>query len=326
MTVFADRSPHRVGIAAGIGFVIMVILLGLLSTMSFGKANYSAYLEHTAGLRVGESVQVAGVDVGEITGIALGDGKVLVDFNADKAIRLGSRTTASVKVATLLGTHYLEIAPAGAGELDKATVPLSQTSVPYNLQDVVNAAGTTLEKFDGAKIAKSLTVVADALRGTPEAARAALEGVSTLSRVAAERSDQMRTLLSSTNEVTGQLAKNSEEIVTLLEQSNLVLSELVSRREAIDRMLVDSERLAKAIIGVIDDNEDEFEPLMDDLSTTLALLREHEAGLTESIKGLGTTARYFANATGNGPWMDLHLPNSIPDNTSCLLSPSMDCQ
>jgi phospholipid/cholesterol/gamma-HCH transport system substrate-binding protein len=30
-------------------------------------------------------------------------------------------------------------------------------------------------------------------------------------------------------------------------------------------------------------------------------------------------AHYFANATGNGPWMDLHVPVGLPDNITCGL-------
>lgn len=325
MKAIGDRDPYRTGIAGAVALLVVALVIGYFSTASIGKKQYVGFFEHTAGLRVSEDVQVAGVGVGEITAIALEDKKVRVEFSLDKDIRLGIDTTATVKVSTLLGTHYLEVVPKGSAELDAATIPLSQTSVPFNLQDVIEAAGTSLKTYDSKKISESLTVMADALRGTPEAAREALAGVSTLSKVAAERSDQMRRLLDSARTVTGQLAANSKELVALLEQSNLILEELVSRRDVIHRMLIDSERLATAVKGVIDDNESEFAPLMKNLSTTLELLRSHEQGLAASISGLSSTSRYFANATGNGPWMDLHVPVIVPDNVACL-NPSGGCE
>ncbi|MEO6472711.1 MAG: MCE family protein, partial [Aeromicrobium sp.] len=215
------RSPYRVGLAGGAVLLVMALFVGYLSSATIGKAHYTGYLEHTAGLRVSEDVQVAGVSVGEITGISLDDKKVRIEFTVDKKIRLGSRTTAAVKVATLLGTHYLEIDPTGPGALNHSTIPLAQTSVPFNLQDVIEDAGTSLQQYDSKKLSQSFTVMADALRGTPEATRRALIGVSDLSKVAADRSEQMRTLLASARAVTGELARNSKEIITLLKQSNL---------------------------------------------------------------------------------------------------------
>lgn len=325
MISIADRSPYRIGLAAGVGLVVFALLIGFISHASFGKEHYSAYFEHTAGIRVGESVQVAGVSVGKVTGIALRGKAVKVDFTMDRKIRLGSQSHADIKVLTLLGTHYVDIVPKRGGALRDGTIPLDQTTVPFNLQDVIEAGGTALEEFDSTKISESLTVMADALRGTPEATRKALIGVSKLSRLAADRSTQMRTLLASASTVTGKLADNSAGIVELMKQSNLVLTELVSRREVIHRLLIDSERLARAIEGVIDDNEAEFAPLMKNLSATLKLLHDHDEGLSKSIDGLAITSRYFASATGNGPWMDLHDPVAIPDNVACV-NPTGGCK
>lgn len=325
MKAIANRSPYLVGLGGCAALLALALVIGILSTATFGQKDYTGYFEHTAGLRVSEDVQVAGVSVGEITGISLDGTKVKVEFTVSKDIKLGDATTAAVKVSTLLGTHFLEITPKGSGSLDADTVPMAQTTVPFNLQDVIEDAGTSLKSYDSEKISESFTVLADALRGTPEAAREALVGVSRLSKVAAQRSEQMRRLLSSARTVTGKLADNNKDLISVLEQSNQILEELVSRRNVIHAMLVDSERLAKAIKGVIDDNEARFKPLMKDLTTTLELLRKHEKGLADSINGLAYTSRYFANATGNGPWMDLHVPVVVPDNIACL-SPAGGCE
>jgi phospholipid/cholesterol/gamma-HCH transport system substrate-binding protein len=86
-------------------------------------------------------------------------------------------------------------------------------------------------------------------------------------------------------------------------------------------MLIDSRRLAREISGVLADNEKQLDPLMKDFSAALANLRKHEKKVTASINGLGTMSRYFANAAGNGPWIDLHVPVALADNISC----GVDC-
>ena len=133
--LFGDRDPFRIGIAAFVGLGLLGALIVVISTVSFGTRSYTAQLPHTAGLRVGESVQVAGVDSGEVTGIELAGDKVLVEFTVDRSIRLGRDTEAAVKVSTLLGTHYLDIDPQGAGRAGARIRALADAGAAVILAD-----------------------------------------------------------------------------------------------------------------------------------------------------------------------------------------------
>ncbi len=315
---FLERfSARTIGVVGIVATAAMGLAVAAISFVPFGQRDVTAIVEHSAGLRVGEEVQVAGVGAGEVRGIHLDGHQVRVDFTIDRDVRLGSSTRASVKVATLLGSHFLEVVPAGPGSLADDTIPLSRTTVPFNLQDVIEGSTGALDELDGVAMSTSFQALADALRDTPDEARAAIDGVARLSAVAAERSDQMAALLSASRQVTGDLARNSGQIVDLLRQSTLVLTELTKRRDAIRAMLVDSRRLAREVSGVLADNEEQLDPLMKDFSAALANLKKQEKKIAASIDGLGTMARYFANAAGNGPWIDLHIPIGLPDNLVC---------
>ncbi len=319
---FLERFDARtIGIAGVIATAALGLVVAAISFVPFGQRDVTAIVEHSAGLRVGEEVQVAGVGSGEVRGIELDGHQVRVDFTLDRDVKLGRSSRASVKVATLLGSHFLEVEPAGSGSLKDDTIPLSRTTVPFNLQDVIEGSSGALDELDGVTMSKSFQVLADALRDTPDEAKAAIDGVAQLSAVAAKRSDQMGALLSVSRQVTGDLARNSEEILDLLKQSKLVLEELTRRRDAIHAMLIDSRRLAAEISGVLADNEKQLDPLMKDFKAALANLRKQEKKVTASINGLGTMSRYFANAAGNGPWIDLHVPVALADNISC----GVDC-
>ncbi len=278
-------STRSIGIIGVVGVAVLGLIVLALSVIPFGQKHYSALMEHSAGLRVGEEVQVAGVGVGEVRAIKLEGKHVRVEFTLDKDIDLGSQSRAAVKVATLLGTHFLDVTADKGGDLKDDTIPLAQTTVPYNLQDVIDGGTGALDGLDGDAISDSMTVLAEALRGTPVAAREAIDGVARLTKIAGERSDQMRALLAATRDVTGDLTRNKDRIIDLLEQSSLVLHELTSRRDAIDQLLTDSQRLARAVIGVLDDTEDDFKPLMADLTKAL----EHHEVAEELADGRRST-------------------------------------
>ncbi len=325
MSTREPRHARRVGLVGLVAVALVGLLVLALSVVPFGSRTYTAELEHTAGLRVGEEVQVAGVGVGEVRGIRLAKDRVLVSFTVDRDVSLGRSTAVAVEVATLLGSHYLEVQPRGDGELEDDRVPLARTSVPYNLQDVVDASTRSLQSLDVKELARSMDVMADVLGRTPDETRAAVDGVADLARVAARRSDQLGRLLAASNDVTATLNRNADAVLDLLEQSTLVLEELTSRREVIDQMLLDARRLATQVRGLLADTEEDLDPMLRDLATALDGLEKSRDEVTGALSSLATMTKYVANASGNGPWLDLHVPIAINDNLACGATPQ-ECQ
>jgi phospholipid/cholesterol/gamma-HCH transport system substrate-binding protein len=311
--VFGDRDPFRIGIAAFVALGLLGALIVVISTVSFGTRSYTAELPHTAGLRVGESVQVAGVDSGEVRSIDLQGDKVLVDFSVDRSIRLGRDTTAAVKVSTLLGTHYLDVDPQGAGELADDVVPLAQTSVPFNLQDVIDKGTAAADKLDSALLGQALSTVADTLRASGPEFLPALEGVDRISQVVARRTDQFGELLRSSREVADQLAASSDDLIRLMRQTNLVVDELLRRREAIRRLLLDVRVLAVSVRGIIADTKQDIGPALDEFDKVLTILKSKDDELRAALHKLAVAGRYLANAAGNGPWIELLIPGQSDD-------------
>jgi len=314
-----DRLIARLG-ERNFGFIGMVavvlagIAVAVISFVPFGQRHYVALLSHTAGLQVGEEVQIAGISVGEVRGIALDGQKVRVDFSVDEDARLGRSTTAAVKIGTLLGNHFLEVAPAGGGELANDTIDLNHTTVSYNLQDVIEGSSNTLEHLDGKTIEKSLSAIADALDYSPEQSREAIDGISRLSRVAAEQSDKLHALLASSAEVSDLMADNSTELIDLMRRSTDVLEELTKRRDVIHAMLKDSREMARQITGVLADNDADLDPMMRDFTSAIGNLRRHDKQLTDAIDSIATLSHYLANASGSGKYLDLHAASGLPDS------------
>lgn len=316
-----ERDPFKIGLVA----IAIVGLIGAavvaLSVANFGTKSYTAVLEHTGGLRSGEDVQVHGVSKGKVTGIELEDDNVVVSFVLDGDIDLGSRTEATVKVATLLGTHYLEVDPLGTGDLAGDRIPLERTAVPYNLQDVLESGAGALDELDPELLAQALSEMAGTLGATQDEIRPALEGVARLSDVIATRSDQAGELLVAARSVTDQLAESSDDIVTIMRQTNLVVAEVTARREAIHRLLVETTELSRALQSIVESTKGKLQPALRDLNDVITFFNQQDAKLQRALDVMAPAVRYVANATGNGPWADLFVdtPALPADDFSCRL-------
>ena len=288
------------------------------STMNIGARSYTAYLDNTAGLRVSEPVQVAGVTSGKVTGLTLEGDKVKLDFTVDSDVRLGADTRLEVKISTLLGTHMLAVTPAGAGDIGDKVIAEDHTRVPYNLQDVIEEGTPHVNEYDVATIEKSLNAMAGVLDTAGGDVKPALEQVSRLSNLIASRSDDIGTLLESASAVSQQLTESSDDIIGLMQASDLILDTLNSRRAAIHKLLADLSVLGTELNGILKDNKAALGPTLRDLNTAIAMLKAHEKQLGQSVDNLAVSARYVANAAGGGPWVNLHSKGGVlPDAAGC---------
>ncbi|MFE6648669.1 MCE family protein [Nocardioides sp. NPDC057772] len=320
MTPLRTMDPLKVGIVAVVLAALAVVFVFRAGALGFGERVCVAHFEHTAGLRVGEDVTVAGARVGEVRSISLGAHDVIVEFTIEDHIRLGARTSAEIEVATLLGTHLLAVAPAGGGELAEDTIPLSATSVPYNLQDIVDRGSASLDELDPELLSNTLDEVGRTMASSQPDLAAALDGVSAVSEVVLTRADQADALVRAAGDVTRRLNANSTEIVSLMKQSNAVMTELQSRREAIRRLLADAQRLTTTLQRVVAENQRDLDVALTKLAEVIKGLRAQEKELSAALDVLGPSARYLANATGNGPWVDIRPDDrALPDGLTCRL-------
>jgi len=323
MKSMENRDPFKLGVVAIVVFLVVAVGVVALSQLSFGKSTYTAYLLQSAGLKPKEDVQIAGVLVGAVKSVELatvghcGPGTtpstncVKVTFTVDSGVHLGSQTKADVKVATLLGTHLLAITPIGQGSLQDGQIPLAQTTVPFNLQDVLNQGAQTLQAIDAKQLATLLNTMTNELTPSTKIVGPALEGVVRLSTVVANRSGQIGDLLKAARNVTTQLSNSSSDLVALMQQTNLVIQEVTARREAIHLLLVETAKLAQNVNGIITDTKADTGPALAALNGTLAQLRAQDATLRKVLDVMGPAARYLANAAGNGPFLDLFVCGSI---------------
>lgn len=318
LRALVPRTPRATGIAT---VAVLAILAGMLfvpSGLALGKQTFHAELARAGGLLAGDDVRVAGISVGKVTSLKIRDAKVHVSFRVGDSVRLGKDTRADVKIATLLGTHYLGLTPGGTEPLPNRTIPITSTSVPFQIQDIVEAGAPALEQLDGVRLRRALRVIADGFRDTPALAREAVTNIARLSEVVVTRREQLDRLITQTAAVTANLDANRDALVDLVEQASAIFAEIAARRTVIRELLQDTRALARALSAVIDDNQAKISPLLANLNIVLGTLRANDEALERIAVLLGPAARYFGNAAGNGPYVDVNGPNAVlPDSLLC---------
>ena len=102
-----------------------------------------------------------------------------------------------------------------------------------------------------------------------------------------------------------ELACNSGNITTLMQQANLVLQEINSRQAAIKQLLSQSVQLANTVSSLIENSRADLKPALTSLDEVIQTLNGQSKQLQTGFDLLAPSVRYVADATGNGPWLDL---------------------
>ncbi|MFB4314051.1 MCE family protein [Actinomadura sp. 21ATH] len=307
--------PVRAGIigAAAIALALLVGLNAQRLPFIGGGRTYSAAFAEASGLRPKEEVRIAGVKAGTVTGVRLEGDHVRVDFRVDRGVAFGTRTRAEIKLKTLLGTHYVALVPGGPGRWPPGRqIPLSRTSVPYEIVPAVGGLATDLGQIDARRLAAAFDALSGTFENSPEEIRSALSGLRRLSGTIASRDRELTRMLAHARDVSRLLADRRADIAALAADAGTFLRELHRRREVIHQVLTGTARLARQIEGLVADNERHIGPALRHLRTVVGVLRRHRDGLERAARLYGPVARQLTDVTGSGRWIDAYLQNIVP--------------
>lgn len=302
------RHPIRVGLI-GLGLIAAMLLASFhiedLPLIGGGRS-YAAAFRDASGLASGNEVRVAGIKVGKVTAVELVRAQVRVAFRITEDVALGDRTSATIRIKTVLGQKYLALEPAGSGEL-KHEIPLERTASPFDVLQAVTGLADTVQRIDTKQLAEAFDVLSEAFADTPTHVKASLSGLSRLSQTIASRDEQLRELLARANQVTGVLAARDGEFAKLIVDGNLLLAEVTKRRDAIHRLLVATADLSDQLIGLVRENRAQIQPALRQLREVVAILQRNRDQLSQTLKNLAPFLMAFANVVGNGRWFDSYV-------------------
>ncbi|MFG2595051.1 MCE family protein [Streptomyces sp. NPDC048462] len=324
-----ERNPVAIGIAG----LLVLALIGYgayrADSLPFigGGTTYTADFTESAGLGSGDEVRIAGVKVGEVTGVSLDGAKVKVSFRVKHAW-IGNSSTVGIAIKTLLGDKYLAVDPLGTGPQDPdRRITSSRTTSPYDVTQAFNGLGETIGEIDTKQLAKSFETISATFKDSPPDVKSAADGLSALSRTVSQRDAQLATLLKGSKQLTKTLAHKKSSFETLLEDGNLLLGEIQARRDSIHLLLTGTQDLGTQLTGLVADNNKQLKPTLESLGRVTAVLVKNRKSLDKVLSLTGSYNRLVGNTLGNGRWLDNYvcgvvprdyLPAGTPPATGCM--------
>ena len=148
--MYASRTTQLiVGIFAILGILALVILSLSLGKISiFPPPGYTLYasFDNISGLKTGDEVQLAGVQIGKIMDIGLKDYRARVAMRINGGVQIDQTAIASCKTSGLIGNKYLSIELGPSEHILTTGDTIRQTESCFVLEDaigqLINSSGS----------------------------------------------------------------------------------------------------------------------------------------------------------------------------------------
>jgi phospholipid/cholesterol/gamma-HCH transport system substrate-binding protein len=288
----------KLGCFTGAMLFVLFALLAIFANLRFDSTHtYRAEFTNVTGLRTGEFVRIAGVEVGKVDTIDLGrDRIVTVAFTVQDHVEIPSGATVAVRWANLIGDHYLEVAqgaPTATRLRPGDTIPVSQTSPGLDLDALIGGFRPLFRALEPDQVNRLSTSLIASLQG---------EG-GTIANV-----------LSQTAELTATLADRDQLIGSVINNLNRTLETFDRNADQFDLGLDKLQSLVSGLSAHADPIAASLASINDASATVSGLLGQIRPDLSSSITELGRVAGqinsdrdYVDNVLGNLPDAYAHL-------------------
>ncbi len=306
---FRERSPIVIGLIS-----ILAIAAGTVFAFSIDKFpalkqayDIQAEFKDAAGLKAENQVRVAGIKVGTVSAIELVSDRVLVTMEIDNSIEIPDDAFAEIKLATILGTKFVDIeAKGGAPYLEAGDlIPLERTAIPYEIYQASNQGTDVLEDLDGDALNAMLLELSDLVRIAREEVGTALAGLNELGQGLNARQEDLRSLLSNANDVTRVLAEEGGELNELIAESDDVLASLAGKREEVQALLESTKLMSGELASLLRNNRANVDGILTKLHRALVVLDRNVEHLDVAFEYAGASSRYFGGIFQQGRWGDV---------------------
>lgn len=318
---------RRTALVAVAVVLALVAGVGIVRALR-GGTDLDVQLPDAAGIRSGDPVRIAGIDVGKVRRIAATGDRVTVRVHLDRGVAVGSGTRTEVKLSSLLGQRYLELQPGPGHPLhDGATLPLANATGAYTIERFWLDSAPTLTGLDLRTLSKAVDVLSTDLAVSPKSSRDALTGLSAVAGIVTKRDAQIGALLDATRQVTDQVVAQRAQLTRLMTNADQVFTMIAQRRQAIDLLLRRSRALVTDLNAMARTNAKPMAAALTQLHTILAVLRRHRDDLERTLQVAAPAMRLYVDSAGDGPWLGVNAPYFIlPDSFWCLTRKDIGCR
>ena len=307
------------GTAVKLGILWLVLLMfTVVIVVVFGQVRfdrttgYSAVFTNASGLRKGQFVRAAGVEVGKVSKVTLvdGDKRVLVDFNLDSSLRLDKATTASIRYLNLIGDRYLELKRGDTGQLlaPGGTIPLEHTQPALDLDALIGGFRPLFKSLDPDKVNRIAQSIITVFQGQGATISDILDQTASLTATLADRDQAIGDIVNNLNTVLATTVKHEKEFDGTVDKLEVLITGLKNRADPLAAAVAHISNAAGTLADLLGEDRPLLHSTVEHLEVIQQSLINNLPTLDDVLRKLPGAYRIIGRAGGTyGDFFNFYL-------------------
>ncbi|MCR5979249.1 MCE family protein [Gordonia jinghuaiqii] len=212
------------GLIAVVVAAVLVATVGILYMNPPNTKTVSFMTKDAISVRGGEDVRVAGISVGKVESVELGDDAVEVGLQIGSDTRIGDESRVEVRLLTAVGGYFVTLIPLGETVSGNTVIPLERVTVPYTIADTLQELPRVTDNTEGVPVEATLDELSRGLGSHPDGIRDAVAGMQTIARVVDRQKKQVESILSMVGRYSATFDESRAFVSSLIDKANILIS------------------------------------------------------------------------------------------------------
>lgn len=231
-------------------------LIAIFAQLRFSQdKTYNAIFTSVSGLKNGNFVRIAGVEVGKVENITIrDDATAQVTFSADANVVLTEGSRAVIRYDDLIGGRYLAL-EEGVGGTRRlgygGTIDVEHTAPALDLDALIGGFRPLLRALNPDQVNALTGQLIAAFQGQGPTIGSILDQTAALTSMLADRDELIGQVITNLNSLLGSFGEHSDKFATALDSLSELIHGLDTRRSDISNAVAYADAAATSIAGLL---------------------------------------------------------------------------
>ncbi len=290
----------------------IVVTASLLNLSSQPQTGYAALFTDASGLQPGDFVDIAGVQVGSVTGVELQGRDALVHFTADSDQALTTTTHADVDYANLLGQQLISLEPGsrpGQPLPAGALIPSSRTAPALDLTGIFNGFQPLFAALTPQQVNELTASIIEVFQGESGNVSNLVTQTAALTENLAQRQQLIGQVIDNLSAVAGTLDAHDQQLVTMIDQFDGLVNGLVNERGQLGTTIDSLSGLTHAVSTLLGQSQPTLDQAINGVVSASHTAAEDQSGIDGVLANLPAFIETLDKVANTGSWLNVYICN-----------------
>lgn len=309
--------------AFGVVCLVLLALLGIkIGNLSFfsSRHTYYAQVSDVTGLNTGDDVDIAGVPVGQVSGIAVQRAHALVTLSVQNQVKLRSASDFGVRWRNVIGQKVMYLYPSAHGRQlpPGSTLPLSHDVSDASVNALLNSLGPFLQSINPSEGNAFVRGVSGAIEGDTAQINQLLDSGAAVSKTVGDMNTQVGAIIGNLDQVMTAIASRSGDLGTLVSNLQVLSQSLASHNTLLDDVVGNLSQVSSDLASLLGANQGNLSSSISSLDAVLSTLNQNQQNLSKGLSGLGEGLAPYTEISAWGQWFQIQtVYTCLANETAC---------